>query len=194
MRSLRFLASLSPLFSLAAFLPAPPLAAQVPDSVLFHPGQWGVDFRIGSGFAGAGALHFTSPTHATFLDLSGGYNHTSNTAAALRISNLTGALSLGRRAYHRVDPHIYRWTTAGFTFVYNRQSSTQDTVRQTTRGVGAGVFVNVGGTWLVTPHLGLGAQWQADLTYTHNRTSPRTTSDIVTVGLARVALTGQFYF
>ena len=114
MRSLRFLASLAPLLSLAAFLPASALAAQVPDSVLFHPGQWGVDFRIGSGFAGAGALHFTSPTHATFLDLSGGYKHTSNTAAALRISNLTGALSLGRRAYHRVDPHIYRWTTSGF--------------------------------------------------------------------------------
>jgi hypothetical protein len=197
MRSLRSLALLAPPFSLAAFLPAPPLVAQVPDSGLFHPGQWGVDFRIGSGFAGAGALHFTSPTHATLLDLSGGYNHTSNTAASaagLRTSNVSGVLSLGRRAYHRVDPHVHRWTTFGFSFLYNRQSSTQGTVTQTSRGVGTGVFVNIGGMWLVTPHLGLGGQWQVDLTYTHNGTSARTTSDVVTVGLARVALTGQFYF
>ena len=186
---------------LAFFLLAPALAAQVPDSALFHKGQWGVDFRVGSGFAGVGALHFTSPTHATLLDLSGGYSHVSNTTSpAFRASIANASLSLGSRAYHLIDPHVYRWTTIGLSFLYNRQSVTQGTATQTIKGYGAGVFVNLGGTWLVTPHLGLGAQWQADVAYSHNSTSapfPNPspgTSDVVTVELARVALTGQFYF
>jgi hypothetical protein len=197
----RFLGLLAPTSFLASFLLAPALAGQVPDSALFHKGQWGVDFRVGSGFAGVGALHFTSPTHAMLLDLSGGYSHGSTTASPASHGNSVDAsLSLGTRAYHQLDPHVYRWTTLGLSFIYERHSATQGTVTQTIKGYGAGVFVNLGGTWLVTPHLGLGAQWQVDLTYSHSSASapfpnpsPGTT-DIVTVQLARVALTGQFYF
>ena len=91
---------------LAFFLLAPALAAQVPDSALFHKGQWGVDFRVGSGFAGVGALHFTSPTHAMLLDLNGGYSHGSTTVSPASHGNsVNAALSLGTRAYHRLDPH-----------------------------------------------------------------------------------------
>jgi hypothetical protein len=196
MRPLRLLALFATLVTVAAFFPSPALAAQDPDSALFHRGQWGVDFRIGGGFAGAGALHFTSPTHATLLDLSGGYSHASNTADSLtfRATNGSTTLSLGSRAYHPLGPGLYRWTTLGLLFLYDRQSATQDTVTQTSQGLGAGVFVNVGATWLVTPHLGLGAQWQVDLTYAHYASSGFGTSDIVTVGLARAALTGQLYF
>jgi hypothetical protein len=132
------------------------------------------------------------------LDLSGGYSHTANqsrfNSTSVRSSNIAAALSLGRRSYHRVDPHLYRWTTLGLSFLYNRQSSTQDTVTQIARGIGAGAFVNLGGTWLVSPHLGLGAQWQVDLTYTHNSGSTPTPTNTVSAGLGRVALTGQFYF
>jgi len=83
------------------------------------------------------------------------------------------------------------------SFLYSRQSATQTTVTQTSQGLGAGAFVNLGGTWLVTPHLGLGAQWQVNLSYIHTKvTAPVTsgTTDVVTFELARVALTGQFYF
>jgi hypothetical protein len=132
------------------------------------------------------------------LDLSGGYrySHATNTADSLtfRATNGSATLSLGSRAYHPLGPRLYRWTTLGLSFLYNRESSTPDTVTQTSQGLGAGVFVNVGATWLVTPHLGLGAQWQVDLTYTHNSASSFGTSDNVTVGLARVALTCQLYF
>jgi hypothetical protein len=196
------LALFATLVTVAAVFP-PPVLAQAPDSALFHRGQWGVDFRIGGGFAGAGALHFTSPTHAILFDLSGAYRHSSYTDATptVRATNGDGTLSLGlgSRSYHPLGAHLYRWTTLGASFLYDRQSSTtQDTVTQTSQGLGAGVFVNIGATWLVTPHLGLGAQWQVDLTYTHNSVSSTSygsgTSDNVTVGLARVALTGQLYF
>jgi hypothetical protein len=134
------------------------------------------------------------------IDLNGAYSHISNTSTttpAVRVSNVNAALSLGRRAYHLLDPHVFRWTTLGLSFVYDRQSSTQGGVTQTGQGLGAGVFANLGATWLVTPHLGLGAQWQVDVTYTHGKVSSPAGSgktDFVAVDLARVALTGQFYF
>ena len=96
-----------------------------------------------------------------------------------------------------MDPHVLRWTTLGVSFLYDRQSTTQSGLTQTNQGLGAGVFANLGGTWLVTPHLGLGAQWEVDLSYIHTKTtSPFSsgTGDIVSLQLARVALTGQFYF
>ena len=198
MRPRGLFALFAPLSSLPVLLLSPALAAQVPDAAPFHKGQWGVDFRVGSGFAGAGALHFTSPTRAMLIDLSGGYSHGSITIApAAHGSDLNASLSLGTRGYHAMDPHVYRWTTLGVSFIYDRQSATQSGVTQTNQGLGAGVFANLGGTWLVTPHLGLGAQWQVELSYIHNKTtspvSPGTV-DIVSLQLARVALTGQFYF
>lgn len=198
MRPRRFLALFAPLTGFAAFLLTPALAAQSPDSTPFHKSQWGVDFRVGNGFAGVGALHFRSPTRATLIDLSGGYSHGSTTNPAIHGNAVDASFSIGTRGYHLVDRHVYRWTTLGLSFLYNRQSSTQGAVTQTTEGIGAGVFANLGGTWLVTPHLGLGAQWQVDLTYIHgSATSPisgSARSDTVTLELARVALTGQFYF
>ena len=190
MRSLGF-------FGLVGFLPATSLVAQNPDSMAVRAGRWGVDFRIGNGFAGAGALHFTSPTRATLLDVTSAYNHTANTTPGgptLLASSIGAALSLGRRTYTRVDPRVYRWTTLGLSVAYSRQRIKQGATTQINRGVGTGVFANVGAMWLVTPHLGLGAQWQVDLTYTHAGGSSGNTSDAVTLGLARVALTGQFFF
>jgi hypothetical protein len=201
MRSHRRVALLAPLTSLAFFSLAPALAAQARDSMPFHKGQWGVDFRVGSGFAGVGALHFTSPTRAMLIDVSGAYSHISNTSTTptppVRGSNVNAALSLGRRAYHLLDPHVYRWTTLGLSFNYDRQSTTQGGVTQTGQGLGAGVFANLGATWLVTPHLGLGAQWQVDVTYSHGKVTSSVGTgkfDFVALELARVALTGQFYF
>src|SRR6266481_4880511 len=146
MRPRRPIALFAPLTSLAFFMSAPALAAQARDSMPFHKGQWGVDFRIGNGFGGVGALHFRSPTRAMLIDLSGGYSHGSITNPAAHGSAVNAALSLGTRGYHAMDPHVYRWTTLGVSFLYNRQSSTQGGVTQTNQGVGAGVFANLGGT------------------------------------------------
>ncbi len=197
MRAFRLFDLAVALCSLTTFLVTPALVeGQEPDSAHFHPGQWGVDFRIGSGFAAAGALHFTSPTRATLLELSSGYSHgsISGPVPTARTSNVDAALSVGRRAYRTVDPHVYRWTTMGLSVLYDRQSSSQNSLTTTAQGLGAGVFANIGAGWLVTPHLGLGAQWQVGVTYNHRSASGSFTSDIVTVVLAQVALTGQLYF
>lgn len=191
--------AVAPLCTLVAALVAAAAPAQTPDSVAFHRGQYGADFLIGGGFAAAGALRFSSPTHALLFDLSSSYSHGSEHFGSTAITGSSGnaALRLGTRAYHSLDRRLYRWTTFGLSVSYNRQTNTQDTVSQTTQGVGGGVFANVGATWLVTPHLGIGAQWEVNLTYSHysgSISSGAPTTNVVTVSLARLALTGQLYF
>ncbi len=173
--------------------------AQVPDSTPFHRGQWGVDFGIGAGFAAIGALHFTSPTHAMLLNLTSVFGHGSSAIGGpptITTSNVNAGLSVGTRAYRAVDARVYRWTTLGLSMAYNRQTTTVSGVSQRLQGIGAGVFGNLGAAWLVTPHLGLGAQWQVTVNYTHTTLSGTGSgsSNALSIGLGQVSLTGQFYF
>jgi hypothetical protein len=190
------LASLSYL----ACLLSPALSGQVPDTTPFHRSQWGVDFQIGGGFASAGAIHFTSSTRALAFDITGQYRYSSateTTAGSAHGDAVNTTVSLGSRSYHAMGAHVVRWTTLGLSVLYSYQQSTQDSVTAKDEGVGGGVFANLGATWLVTPHLGLGAQWQANATYTHYATTGpygSGSSNAVTVGFARITLTGQIFF
>ena len=61
-------------------------------------------------------------------------------------------------------------------------------------GWGGGIFGNVGASWLVTPHLGIGADWGVTVGYVHE-TGPLANVDRQwTVGLGQLQLTGQLYF
>jgi hypothetical protein len=190
---------IAPCWALVTALAARTASAQTSDSVAFHRGQFGADFLIGGGFAAAGALHFTSSTRALLLDVNATYRHASEHLGSTAVTgnSADAGVRLGTRAYHWLDHHLYRWTTLGVSVSYNWQTSTQDTISQTTQGIGGGVFANIGATWLVTPHLGIGAQWEADLTYNHSSGSASSgtpTADFVSLSLARIALVGQLYF
>jgi hypothetical protein len=90
--------------------------AQAPDSAPFHHGQWGAEFHIANGFFGAGALHFSSPTHAILVDFSTAYSHSSVSGTA-STNAIGAAVDLGTRAYHPFGERLYRSaflsTTAG---------------------------------------------------------------------------------
>lgn len=179
----------------AALAPAAGAAAQTSDTTFFHPGQWGADFTVGSGFTGVGAIHFRSPTRATVYDLTGSYDHSSG--GGDRISAVNGAVSIGSRAYHAVSRRVVGWTTLGLSFQYSRQHAMFGAIDQTTKGVGAGVFLDFGASWMVTPHLGLGAEWRLGASYVHGSVSGTTgggTSDVVSVDLTGIGLVGQLYF
>jgi hypothetical protein len=190
-----------PLYCGIAVVAAQAAQAQDPDSVVFHRGQWGADFRIGSGFSSAGAIHFSSATHAQLVDIGAGYSHnTSNQPGnySAEASGGNASLRLGIRSYHSIDRRLYRWTTFGVAVNYNRQTNTyQDTLTSTSVGGGMGLFANVGATWLVTPHLGIGALWEIGVNY--NRATIRgyngsETNEEFSLSLANVALAGQIYF
>ena len=179
----------------SAFLLPRVLSAQLTDSMAFHRGQWGAEFQIGSGFFGAGTLHFTSPTHAWLMNASAAYAHTSGSGFGVSTVN-TGsiALDLGTRAYRSFGRRLYRLTTFGVSLSYSRQTTNLGT---TTQLLGGGPFADLGATWLVTPHLGIGARWRAAIAYTHGKASgggSSSTVDYVRVSVDGVVLTGQLYF
>ena len=61
----------------------------------------------------------------------------------------------------------------------------------------AGLFGDAGASWLVTPHLGLGAAWRLNLSYFHEKASgrgPTGTASGIQLSLNQVRLTGQLYF
>jgi hypothetical protein len=162
----------------------------------FHQRQWGAEFNISGGFFSAGALRFTSPAHAWLVDLGAGYAHTSvNGPAGSTTGNNTNiVVELGSRSYHPFGRRLYRLTTFGVSFNYNRQSTSGGTTFQ---AAGGGVFGDLGATWLVTPHLGIGARWRVAASYVHASDSSAgvtTTGNGVTFSVGTLQLTGQLYF
>ena len=182
------------LLSATPFLPRI-AAAQNSDSALFHRGQWGAEFNISSGFFGAGALRFTSPTHAWLADLAAAYNHFSNaggSGASLNQENVS--LRLGSRAYHPMGRRLYRHLTFGTSVAYTHQSSNSGASANL---YAVGLFGDLGATWFVAPHLGIGARWGATILYLHGKTTVggiSTSSEAITSSLGNVELSGQLTF
>jgi len=173
--------------------------AQSPDSLAFRPGQWGAEFHVESGFAGAGALHFTSPTWAWLLDLGARYTRSAAASSGLAASNdaLSLSLRIGRRRYAAITHHVAPWTAFGITALYGWQRSTRDTLTARGHSIGGGLFGTLGATWFVTPHLGLGAQWGVTALYIYQRDSDSfgdSSYNALSVSLPNMALVGQIYF
>jgi hypothetical protein len=169
--------------------------AQAADSVAFHQGQWGAEFRISGGFFGLGALRFSSPTRALLVDVSTDYNHISGSGVAASSSDVAVAMDLGMRAHHAFGRRLYRLITFGVSLGYSRQTTSTNNTKL--EAFGAGPFVDLGATWLVTPHLGIGAKWGAAISYTHATLSDVINSakiDQLHFSLGNFGLAGQLYF
>jgi len=188
------------LLVLAGLLSIPtPGCAQTGDSLAFHKAQWGTEFNFGFGFVAAGVLYFTSPTHAFLLDIGTGYARSSGSArsGAYSASAVSVATRVGTRAYRAFGRRLYRLTTVGVSVAYSRNESTQDTLRFNSEGIGAGLFADLGATWLVTPHLGIGAKAGATITYTRATFTGSFGSgseNRLRISVGDVALVGQVYF
>jgi hypothetical protein len=165
---------------------------------VFHSGQWGVDFNIGSGFVGAGVIHFRSPTRALVLNLSGGLS-TSTSATGNSISgNVVQAnVSLGARRYHPFAPRLYFYRTLGIEGNY-RHSFIGGATDLTENDWSGGLFGEVGAGWLVTPHLAVGATWRFSADYGGGEVRQPGVltgkSHGFSFTLGEVRLTGQLYF
>jgi hypothetical protein len=174
---------------------APAALAQSPDSVAFHRGQWGTEFTIGSGFVAAGLLHFSTPARALLVDVGVNYVHDAiRSDGPTQTEDSYGAsLRLGTRTYRSVERRLYRMVTLGITASYDRETVTANTVSHSVGQYGLGVFGDIGATWLVTPHLGIGAKLGATLAYSHG-TSTGTRTDQLHLSVGYLTLAGQLYF
>jgi len=181
------------------------------DSSQFRAGQWGAEFGLGN-FASAGVLRFRSPTRAWFGSVSGLVQRSSSNDRLRPRDQSQFDLSLGHRWYRPATPRIWQFATVGALLGY---STTEITIassvagqpmtvvnRLTTERVAGGAFADLGAQWLVTPHLALGASWQAQATVGRQtedgavpiNTFTDATGTTLGLSLGRVAIRGTLYF
>lgn len=164
---------------LPALLVAFPLSLFAQDSTTaagdtpFRGGQWAAQFQAGSGFASLGFLKFRSPTRALVLDvrLGGGHGEAIVTdSAGTRFAGFNSSaftqLRLGWRRYGAGEAKVVSHYTVGVLAGFDHHASgSPGGGAFEDNGWIAGVFGDVGGTYLVTPRFGLGALAAVSLTY-----------------------------
>lgn len=148
------------------------------DSVAFRSGQWGNEVAIGSDFNSLGLLRFRSPRAAWLMDL--GVSTTRGTGPRFdepnegRTTNVE--LQLGHRWYRPVIPRVYQLTSLGVLGWYKRERG-EGALLHDVRSTGGGLFANIGGGWMVTSHLAVGATWEARAVYFRGRQRETLPSD-----------------
>jgi hypothetical protein len=167
---------LSPLLAVLALLP--PLSLSGQDSTgaptPFRKGQWAAQFQAGTAFGSLGFIKFRSPTRALVLDLriSGSHSETMVTdSSGTRFGDLHSTafteVRFGWRRYSgdgtaaKVVSHYSFGALAGF----QHDVAAAPGGSSQTNGWTAGVFGDVGGTYLLTSRFGIGALATATIYY-----------------------------
>lgn len=163
---------------LPALLVAFPLSLLAQDSSTgagdtpFRGGQWAAQFQAGSSFGSLGFVRFSSPTRAFVLDvrLGGAHSERSVTdSAGSRFAGLTSTafmqLRFGWRRYRGREPKVATHYTLGVVAGVDHGASRDLGGAFEGNGWMAGLFGDIGATYLVTPRLGLGALAAVSLTY-----------------------------
>jgi hypothetical protein len=143
----------------------------------FRRGQWAAQFQMGSGFTSVGFLKFRSPTRAFVLDLrlTGSHQEQTRTDTSgtqfvgLNSSALT-QLRLGFRRIHAMETRVVSHYTLGLLAGFDHDAARGPGFTSQSNAWSAGIFGDLGATYLVTPKFGLGVLATVALAYT-NRVS-----------------------
>ncbi len=140
----------------------------------FHTGQWAAQFQAGTAFGSLGFIKFRSPTRALVLDLrlSGSHSETMVTdSSGTRFGGLhsiaSTQLRFGWRRYSGDGPaaKVVSHHSFGALGGFEHDVGAGRTGSSTTNSWTIGAFGDVGGTYLVTSRLGIGALATATLSY-----------------------------
>ncbi len=177
-----------PIFAVRAQAPAA-------DSTGFRAGQWGAEFSLGSNLGsstGVGVLRFHTGRRALVLDVAGQVSRQSGNAPLTQTQSFA-RLRLGTRWYRPVAGKVLQSLTLGVLMSRDQRaqknlnliSGASAQTRSTLTG--GGPFAELGGSWMVTSQLSLGAAWQGDILY--SRGTQRTVGGDSTVRVPDVRTT-----
>ena len=141
-------------------------------STPFRRGQWAAQFQAGTSFSSLGFIKFRSPTRALVLDvrLSGGHGEDLETdSSGTRFAGLQSSaftqLRFGWRRYSGGTEDVVGHYSFGLLAGFDHSVGVSPGYESTRNGWTAGVFADVGGTYLVTSKFGIGALAAAGLSY-----------------------------
>jgi hypothetical protein len=164
------------LLFLAALVVPLPLSAQdstrIADTPPFHGGQWAAQFTGGPSFSSLGFIKFRSPTRALVLDVRVSGSHQEELVTDSTGTHLLGVESratvdvrLGLRRYHASGAKIVSHLSFGIVGGFTHLVASGGAFRNDGNGWDAGVFADLGASYLVTPHFGIGVTAAATISY-----------------------------
>ena len=154
-----------------------PLAAQGADTTAtlpFRRGQWGAEVDVVSEYSNLGLLRFRSDRSAWLLRVGfygaserSEYDYADDTLDVERETvDATVSIAAGLRRYRPIAPRAAAYTTVGLTAGGDRYRFEYTDAQGSERwGWNAGAFGELGGTWIVTRNLSLGAAWSVRASY-----------------------------
>ena len=181
-----------------------PRVLHAQDSLPFRAGQWGALLSLGYGFNAVGVVHFRGPTRAWTLDASGSTSrgisrYTDTTTHEFTNDRQSLRLRLGTRSFHSVGPRVNRQLTFGLSGEVQHEAGNQP-YRPVSWSLSGGLFMELGGEWLVSDHLGLGAAWVVTASYVYRRQTTSgsfptaSTTRIFGLDLGSAGVRGTIYF
>ncbi|HYK10883.1 MAG TPA: hypothetical protein VEV39_08795 [Gemmatimonadales bacterium] len=159
--------------TILAFNAAPLVAQEAGDTLPFRAHQWALLFASGLNFASVGALRFTAPNRAWFLDASLNLSHqhqTQQIAPDTTFGNASSGITInarvGRRFYQVVRKDIVSYETLGLTGAAGHScSSVQGPFGPVGSTCGTqwstGLFGEIGAQYLISSRLSVGGQVNA---------------------------------
>lgn len=149
------------------------LSAQDTTTTPFRRGQWGAEF-VGALSTTIGFVKFRSPTNAwtLYVRLNGSHAEYFLDDTVRTVTSNAGILaSVGWRGYHRLSDKVVAHQTLGLSFGFSRLVRHETGVSIKGNTWSGGPFLDVGGTYLVTPHFGVGGRAIAFITYSNSVSS-----------------------
>lgn len=166
------------LLSAVALLPFPVVAqdsTSQPAVTPFRRGQWAAQFQAGFSTGSLGFVKFRSPTRALVVDLQLSGGHSENIATDSTgshfdglNSNVSTQIRFGWRRYRAGTAKLVSHYSFGLLGGFDHNVTRDPSFLSESNGWRAGFFGDVGGTYLVTPQLGLGALASAALSYSNS--------------------------
>lgn len=142
------------------------------DSTPFRRGHWAAQFQAGSSFGSLGFIKFRSPTRALVFDVRLGGTHaesmvTDSTGSRFvgLTSNAFTQLRFGWRRYRGGEPKVATHYTLGVIAGLDHRAWKDAGGASEENSWIAGLFGDLGATYLVTSRFGLGALASVSLTY-----------------------------
>lgn len=144
----------------------------------FHGGEWGAHIAVnGLTFSDVDVLRFTAPTRAWVLSIGAAATAQQITEQGFpsftSVRGTTLSLSVQRRFFRTVAPHATIYLSPGISGGGSHQCGTPGpgTPEVCNSQWQFGILAELGGEYLMGPHVGLGVRYSATLNYYHQSLS-----------------------
>ena len=178
---------------LASAAPVGAQSAQPASGLVFRPGQWGAEFGVTANFPSVGVMRFHSDRSAFLVSLDMSYLTYEDTfeppfsgpSESSENTQRDVTILAGLRQYRPLVERAAAFTTFGaLAGSFSETSKSETAPNEELSGWQVGAFGELGGTWLLSRNMGLGASFPVSYVYFKSSVSLEGQGDVERKGFA----------